>query len=236
MNTPKDGTNVIGDDDFPILQEFKDVFPETLPGLPPFRGVDHVIDLSPDAKPVAIPPYRFSLPELVELKSQLDEMIELGFIRPSVSPWAAPVLFKKKKDGSLRLCIDYRGLNRATIKNRYEIPRMGDLLDRIQGAKLFSKIDLRSGYHQIRVRECDIFKTGFRTRYGHYEFTVMPFGLTNAPATFNCLMNGIFREYLEKFVLVFFDDILVFSKDEVEHEEHLRIVLRLLRENNLFAK
>ena len=142
---------------------------------------------------------------------------------PSASPSVAPILFKKKKDGSLRLCIDYRGLNRATIKNRYEIPRMGDLLDRIQGAKLFSKIDLWSGYQQIRVTECDIFKTGFRTCYGHYEFTMMPFGLRNAPTTLNCLMNGIYRDYLEKFVLVFFDYILVFSKDEVEHEDTLEL-------------
>ena len=160
----------------------------------------------------------------------------MGFIRPSITPWGAPILFKRKKDGTLILCVDYRGLNRATIKNRYEIPRMDDLLDRIQGATVFSKIDLRSGYHQIRIRESDIFKTAFRTRYGHYEFTVMPFGLTNAPATFNCLMNGVYREYLENFVLVFFDDILIYSRTLEEHEEHLRVVLQLLRENNLYGK
>jgi len=189
LSTPKDGANSIGDDNFLVLQEFQEFFSRTLLGLPPFRGADHIIDLSPNDKPIDIPPYSFSLPKLVQLKSQLEEMI--------VSPWTAPILFKKKKDGSLKLFIDYRGLNRATIKNRYEIPRMGNLLDRIKWAKLFSKIDLCFGYQKIRARECDIFKTRFCTHYGHYEFIVMPFGLTNAPATFNCLMNGIYRKYLE---------------------------------------
>ena len=171
-----------------------------------------------------------------ELKTQLQELLEKGFIRPSTSPWGAPALFVKKKEGTLRLCIDYRQLNRATIKNRYPLPRIDDLFDQLRGSTWFSKIDLRSGYHQLRVRDIDIPKTAFRTRYGHYEFVVMPFGLTNAPAVFMCLMNKIFTPYLDKFVVVFIDDILVYSPTEKEHEEHLRIVLQVLRENKLYAK
>ena len=174
--------------------------------------------------------------ELQELKEQLQELLERGVIRLSVSPWGAPVLFVKKKDGSMRLCIDYRELNRVTIRNRYPLPRIDDLFDQLQGAKYFSKIDLRSGYHQLRVRDEDIAKTAFRTRYGHYEFLVMPFGLTNAPAVFMDLMNRVFSEYLDKFVIVFIDDILVYSKSEEEHEDHLRIVLETLRRKQLYAK
>nr|GEZ79912.1 putative reverse transcriptase domain-containing protein [Tanacetum cinerariifolium] len=174
--------------------------------------------------------------ELKELKDQLQELLKRGFIRLSVSPWGAPVLFVKKKDGSLRLCIDYRELNKITIRNRYPLPRIDDLFYQLQGAMHFSKIDLRSGYHQLRVKEQDVSKTAFRTRYGHYEFLVMPFGLTNAPAVFMDLMNRIFHEFSDKFVIVFIDDILVFSKSKEEHEDHLRTVLQTLRQEKLYAK
>ena len=157
-------------------------------------------------------------------------------IRPSTSPWGAPVLFVKKKDGSLRLCVDYRELNKVTIKNRYPLPRIDDLFDQLREAAVFSKIDLRSGYHQLRVREQDIPKTAFRSRYGHYEFVVMSFGLTNAPAVFMDLMNRLFSPYLDRFVVVFVDDILVYSRSFEEHEEHLRIVLGVLRSSQLYAK
>ncbi|MEW5311153.1 MAG: hypothetical protein WDW38_002891 [Sanguina aurantia] len=180
--------------------------------------------------------YKMSAVELEELKTQIDELLSKGYIRPSVSPYGAPVLFVKKKDGSLRLCIDYRALNKLTIKNKYSLPRIDDLLDRLHGAKYFSKLDLAQGYNQIRINDEDIPKTAFNTRYGHYEFTVMAFGLTNAPATFQRLMNDIFREYLDKFVVVYLDDILVYSKTEEEHAQHLRLVLEALRQNELYAK
>ncbi|GJR02399.1 putative reverse transcriptase domain-containing protein [Tanacetum coccineum] len=162
-----------------------------------------------------------------ELSEQLKELSDKGFIRPSSSPWGAPVLFVKKKDGSFRMCIDYRELNKLTVKNRYPLPRIDDLFDQLQGSSVYSKIDLRSGYHQLRVREEDISKTAFRTRYGHYEFQVMPFGLTNAPAVFMDLMNRVCKPYLDKFVIVFIDDILIYSKNKQEHEEHLKIILEL---------
>ncbi|GJR97600.1 putative nucleotidyltransferase, ribonuclease H [Tanacetum coccineum] len=219
-----------------IVSEFQDVFPEELPGIPPIRDVEFNIELIPGAEPISKAPYRMAPIELKELKDQLQELLERGFIRPSVSPWGAPVLFVKKKDGSMRLCIDYRELNKITIRNRYPLPRIDDLFDQLQGAKHFSKIDLRSGYHQLRVKEQDISKTAFRTRYGHYEFLVMPFGLTNAPAVFMDLMNRVFHEFLDKFVIVFIDDILVFSKSKEEHEEHLRTVLQILRQEKLYAK
>nr|GFC68104.1 putative reverse transcriptase domain, aspartic peptidase domain protein [Tanacetum cinerariifolium] len=206
-----------------------DVFPDELPGIPPVRDVEFNIELIPGSEPISKAPYHMVPIELKELKDQLQELLEQGFIRPSVSPWGAPVLFVKKKDGSMRLCIDYRELNKITIRNRYPLPRIDDLFDQLQGDMHFSKIDLRSGYHQLRVKEQDISKTAFRTRYGHYEFLVMPFGLTNAPAVFMDLMNRIFHEFLDKFVIVFIDDILVFSKSKEEHEDHLRTVLQTLR-------
>jgi len=170
-----------------------------------------------------------------ELERQLKQMLDYGHIQPSISPYAAPVLFVHKKDGSMRLCIDYRALNKITIKNRFPLPRIDALLDCLHGASIFSKIDLKSAYNQIRIADRDVHKTAFRTQYGHYEFRVMPFGLTNAPATFQLLMNTLFRDCLEKFVLVYLDDILVFSSSEEEHERHLRLVLQRLREAKLYA-
>ncbi|KAH9290915.1 hypothetical protein KI387_035032, partial [Taxus chinensis] len=186
---------------YPLLRDFRDVFPEELPGLPPKREFDFAIEIKPGTEPISKAPYRMTTIELVELKAQLQELLTKGLIRPSVSPWGVPVIFVKKKDGTLRLCIDYRMLNKATIKNRYPLPRIDDLFDQMRGASVYSKIDLRLGYHQLRIKEEDIHKTTFRTRYGHYEFTVLPFGLTNAPAAFMNLMNNIFQEYLDKFVL-----------------------------------
>ncbi|KAA3466111.1 DNA/RNA polymerases superfamily protein [Gossypium australe] len=174
--------------------------------------------------------------ELKELKAQLQELTYRGFTRPSFSPWGAPVLFVKKKDRTLIMCIDYRQLNKVTVKNKYPLPRIDDLFDQLKGASVFSKIDLKSGYYQLRVRESDIPKKAFRTRYGHYEFLVMPFGLTNALVVFMDLMNRVFRPYLDRFVVVFIDDILVYSRDETEHAEHLRLVLQILREKQLYAK
>ncbi|TYK27290.1 DNA/RNA polymerases superfamily protein [Cucumis melo var. makuwa] len=223
-------------EDVPVVKEFLDVFPDDLSGLPPDREIEFTIELLPGTAPISQAPYRMAPSELKELKMQLQELVDKGYIRPSVSPWGAPVLFVKKKDGTLRLCIDYRQLNKVTIRNKYPLPRIDDLFDQLRGAALFSKIDLRSGYHQLKVRESDIAKTAFRTRYGHYEFRVMPFGLTNAPAVFMDLMNRIFHRYLDQFVIVFIDDILVYSVDRESHEEHLRIVLQTLREKQLYAK
>ncbi|KAA0062248.1 DNA/RNA polymerases superfamily protein [Cucumis melo var. makuwa] len=197
-------------EDVPVVKEFLDVFPGDLSGLPPDREIEFTIELLPGTTPISQAPYRMAPSELKELKMQLQELVDKGYIRPSVSPWGAPVLFVKKKDGTFRLCIDYRQLNKVTIRNKYPLPRIDDLFDQLRGAALFSKIDLRSGYHQLKVRESDIAKTAFRTRYGHYEFRVMPFGLTNAPA-----FTRLTRE---------------------SHEEHLRIVLQNLREKQLYAK
>ena len=170
------------------------------------------------------------------MKTQLQELLDKGFIRPSVSPWGASVLFIKKKDDTLRMCIDYRQINKVTVKNKYPLPRIEDLFNQLKGASVFSKIDLRLGYYQLQVKDNDISKTTFRTRYGHYELLVMPFGLTNAPVAFMDLMNRVFHPYLDQFVVVFIDDILVSSKNEQEHKQHLRIVLQILREKQLYAK
>ncbi|GJS43150.1 putative reverse transcriptase domain-containing protein [Tanacetum coccineum] len=223
-------------EDIPVVREFPKVFPEDLPGLPPVCQVEFQIDLIPGATPVARAPYRLAHSEMHELSNQLQELSDRGFIRPSTSPWGAPVLFVKKKDGSFRMCIDYRELNKLTVKNRYPLPRIDDLFDQLQGSSVYLKIDLRSGYHQLRVRDEDIHKTAFRTRYGHYEFQVMPFGLTNAPAVFMDLMNRVCKLYLDKFVIVFIDDILIYSHNEEEHANHLRIILELLKKEKLYVK
>ena len=218
-----------------VVCEYVDVFPDELPGLPPQR-VDFGIELHPGTSPISMTLHRMAPVELQDLIVQLKELLDKGFIRPSTSPWGALVLFAKKKDKTLRLCIDYRQLNRVTIKNRYPLPRVDDLFDQLRGVRVYSKIDLRTGYHQLRVRETDIPKTTFRTRYGHFEFTVMPFGLTNAPPAFMDLMHRVFQPYLDQFVVAFVDDILIYSQSEWEHEYHLRIVLQLLKDHQLYAK
>ncbi|GJZ71645.1 putative reverse transcriptase domain-containing protein [Tanacetum coccineum] len=219
-----------------VVQDFLEVFTNDLLGLPHVRDIEFRIDLIPGASPVVRSPYRLAPSEMLELSNQLKELQGKGFIRPSYSPWGAHVLFVKKKDGAMRMCIDYKELNKLTIKNRYPLLEIDDLFDQLQGACCFSKIDLHSGYHQLRVREEDISKTAFRTRYGHFEFTVMPFGLTNAPTIFIDLMNRVCKLYLDKFIIVFIDDILIYSKSEEEHEVHLKTILDLLKKEKLYAK
>ncbi|GJS53054.1 putative reverse transcriptase domain-containing protein [Tanacetum coccineum] len=221
-------------EDVPVIRDFFEVFPDEFPGLPPPRQVEFQIDLVSGAAPVARAPYHLAPSEMKELSEKLRELLEKGFIRPSSSPWGAPVLSMKKKDGSFRTCIDYRELNKLTVKNRYPLPRIDDLFDQLQGSSVYSKIDLQSGYHQLCIKEEDIPITAFRTRYGHFEFQVMPFRLTNAPAVFMDLMNRVCKPYLDKFVIVFIDDILVYSKDEEEHGKHLKIIMELLKKE-IFA-
>jgi hypothetical protein len=199
--------------------------------MPPDRDIEFSIELLPGTAPISKRPYRMDVKDLVELKKQIEELLEKGFIRPSSSPWGALVLFVSKKDGLRRMCVDYRSLNEVTIKNKYPLPRIEDLFGQMKGAKIFSKIDLRSGYHQLKIRAEDVPKTAFTTRYGLYEFLVMTFGLTNAPAYFMNLMNKVFMEYLDQFVVVFIDDILIYSLNEETHEDHLRLVLQKLRDN-----
>jgi hypothetical protein len=177
-----------------------------------------------------------SVDELEELKKQLKELLDKGYIRPSASPWGSPVLFMKNKDGSMRMCIDYWNLNAVTVKNKYPLPKIDDLLDQLKDAKLFSKIDLRSGYHQMKIRPEDTPKTTFITRYREYEFIVVSFGLTNAPDYFMNMMNKVFMDKLDKFIVVFIDYILIYSSTTEEHEQHLRVVLEKLRQNQLYAK
>jgi len=220
----------------PIVEEYADVFPDEIPELPPSRDVDFSIDLIPGAGPVSMAPYRMAPVELADLKKQIEDLLEKKFIRPSASHWGAPVLLVKKKDGSSRLCVHYRQLNKLTIKKKYSLLRIDDLLDQLRGAVVFSKIDLRFGYHQILVKPKDVQKTTFRSRYGHYEYVVMLFGVTNAPAVFMDYMNKIFRLYLDQFVVVFIDDILIYSEDRDVHAGHLRVVQGILREHKLYGK
>ena len=195
------------------MKEYKDVFPEELTSLSPKRELVHEIELILGSQPIAKVPYKMSPSKALELNNQLSQLLEQGFIKPSVSPWGALVLFEKKKDGTFCLCIDFKGHNQCTIKNKYPIPHIDELLDCMGKAKVFSKIDLWSRYYQVRIREEDIPKRVFNTRFRHYEFTVMPFGLTNALVTFNRLMTDLLKKELDDFVLVFFDDILIYSKN-----------------------
>ncbi|GJS16524.1 reverse transcriptase domain-containing protein [Tanacetum coccineum] len=222
-------------EDIPVVREFLEVVPEDLHVLPFVRQVEFQIDLILGTT-VARAPYRLALLEMQELSNQLQELSDRGFIRPSTSPWGAPVLFVKKKDGSFKMCIDYQELDKLTVKNRYPLLRIDDLFDQLQCSSVYSKIDLRSGYHQLRVRDEDIPKTAFRTRYRHYEFQAMPFGLTSAPTIFMDLMNRVCKPYLDKFVIVFIDDILIYSRNKEEHANHLRIILELLKKEKLYAK
>jgi hypothetical protein len=215
-------------EDIPVAYEFPDVFPEDLPGMPPDQDVEFIIELQPGTVPISRQPYKMTPKELAELKVQLNELVDKGYIHPSSSPWGCPALYVKKKDQSLRLCVDYRPLNAVTIKNKYPLPRIDILFDQLAGAKVFSKVDLRSGYHQIKIHPEDVSKTAFSTRYGLYEYLVMSFGLTNAPAHFMYLMNSVFMPELDKFVVVLIDDILIYSKSEEEHAQHLRVILQRL--------
>ena len=220
-----------------LLVANQDLFPSKLPGLPPHRGVTHAVPLEAGHKPLSRPVYRLAPKELEECRTQVEDLLSQGLIRPSSSPFASPVLFVPKKEGTLRMVIDYRPVNKITIQDKYPIPRIDELLDSLQGAQYFSSLDLLSGYHQVRLNESDIPKTAFRTPMGLYEFLVLPFGLTNAPATFQRLMNTIFHDFIrEGFVVVYLDDLLVFSKTEEEHIVHLQRVFDRLREHKLYAK
>jgi hypothetical protein len=223
-------------EDIHVVQEFPDVFPDDLPGMPPERAIEFKIELQPGTALIAKAPYKMSPVELKELKIQLQGLLDKGYIHPSISPWGCLALFVEKKDKELRLCVDYRPLNAVTIKNKYPLPHIDILFNQLAGAQVFSKIDLCSGYHQIKIRDEDIPKTAFTTRYGLFEYLVMPFGLTNAAAHIMYLMNSVFMSELDKFVMVFIDDILIYSGSMEEHEEHLRIVLQRLWEHQLYAK
>nr|GEV44117.1 putative reverse transcriptase domain-containing protein [Tanacetum cinerariifolium] len=223
-------------EDIPIVRDFTEVFPDDLSGLPPMREIEFRINLILGVLPVVRFPYRLASLEMLKLSNQLKELQEKGIIRPSHSPCGAPILFVKKKDGVMRMCVDYRELNNLTIKNCYPLPRIDDLFDQLQAACCFFKIDLHSGHHQLRVREEDIPKTTCRTCYKHFEFIVMPFGLMNAPVIFMDLMNHICKAYLDKFVIVFIDDILIYSKSEEEHKVHLKTLLDLLKKEKLYVR
>jgi hypothetical protein len=219
-----------------VVSEFPNVFPDDLPGMPPDRDIEFSIDLFPGITPIAKRPYHMAPVEHEEVKKTINELLAKGYIRRNFSPWAFPVLLVEKKDGAKRMCVDYRDLNAITIKNKHPLPRIEDLFYQLQGACVFSKIDLHFGYHQLKIRPEDIPKMAFTCKYGLYEYTVMSFGLTNAPAFFMHLMNKVFMDYLDTFVVIFIDDILVYSKSEAEHEKHLKLVLQRLREDKMYAK
>ncbi|MCO5553915.1 hypothetical protein L7F22_007441 [Adiantum nelumboides] len=218
-----------------FLNQFQDVFIDDIPEeLPPKRGDDdHAIELIPGSSPPNKPPYRVSQAQQEEIMRQVNELVEKGMVRPSSSPFCSPILLVHKKDGTYRMCVDYRALNKITIKNKFPVPRIEDLFDKLQGSTYFIRIDLKSGYHQIRIVNEDILKTAFRTTFGLYEYLVMPFGLTNAPATFNRMMERIFRPH-HNFTGVFFNDVVIYSKSMEEHKKHLQIIFQALRDNKLF--
>ena len=221
----------------PILSKFIDVMPLELPKkLPPRRQTDHQIELVPGSRPPAQAPYRMTPPELIELRKQLTELLDAGFVQPSKVSYRALVLFQKKQDGTLRMCVEYRGLNKVTIKNKYLIPLAAELFDRLSKAEYFTKLDLRSVYWQVHVAEGDEAKTTCVTRYGSFEFLVMSFRLTNAPATFCNLMNDVLFDFLDSFMVVYFDNIVIYSSTLEDHVVHLEIVLDRLRQNQLYVK
>jgi hypothetical protein len=215
-------------EDYPILKEYEDVFGE-FPGLLTNMDTDFSIDLILGVASVSKSPYRMIMPEIKELQMKLEELLNKGYIRPNVSPWVSPIIFLNKKNEMTGLSIEFRQLNKVTIKNKYTLPRTDDIFDQLKGENIFSKIDLRSGYHQVRIIEEDTRKKIFRTRY-------VPFGLKNIPSTFMCLMNGVLRDFLEKFVIILLDDIIIYLKTKEEHGKHLRMVLQVLREQKLYAK
>jgi hypothetical protein len=218
-----------------VVSEFPDLFPEELSGMTPKRKVEFAIELIPGTTPISKSAYRVSGLELVELKKQIDELLEKGYIRPNTSPWAALVLFVEKKDGMKRMCIDYRALNEVTIKNKYPMHIIEVLFEKLRRVSVFLKINLRLGYHHLRIQPTDVPKTSFITKYGLYEYIVMSFGLTNALAFFMYLMNNVFLDYLDKFVVVFINDILIYSQNN-EDEENLRMALQQLHDHHLYAK
>jgi hypothetical protein len=219
-----------------ILDKHHKVFGPIPPGVPLDRGFEHIIELEEGAKPVITTPYRHPKKYKDEIEKVIKELLDMGHIRPSTSPFASSVVLVKKKDGTMRMCIDFRALNKKTIKNRYSIPRIDELLDELHGAVYLTKIDLRFGYHQIKMREEDISKTTFRCHYDHYDFLVIPFGLTNAPSTFQSCMNHVFNKQLRKHLLVFFDDLLIYSKTWEEHLRHVDQILSIMEEQSLYTK